>query len=309
MDFDLTDDPRMPIGTARAVHEQTRGLGLCRLDMPLEFGGKSPRFPDDRVCARLDAPAWRAGRCGLAGAAAAEWVGRHLVPLVLATLVAACGGGGGGPTPPSVRIELPSASGSFATHWAEVRLGGTVERASFIRVENNRTGFTTDVDPTFVDGQGSWFADVPGLAPGANPIVVTADADGTGQRVASARITVTRPDQPGLEIVDGADPGSGDSHWTDESSGGHRLALFADGTGRSTTGSTLSGLPGAPVAMTWRLAGPDAIAIENCPDCAFQRLSGIAGSVADGAFVARVVTVGGATSGASDFFRLSPGGL
>lgn len=111
--------------------------------------------------------------------------------LALAIGVAACGGGGGG-IPVDVAILEPSASGAFTQSAQEVRLGGTVSRAGFLQVHNLTDGGTSPGYVVYVDGRGTWMADVYGLAMGPNVLEAVADHDGTGRHTAGARIVVTR---------------------------------------------------------------------------------------------------------------------
>ena len=214
-----------------------------------------------------------------------------------------CGGGGDSGAPPTIDIRVPTSAASYATTSSSVRIGGAVTLAGSIRVRNTRTGSTTEAFVFYVQGNGSWFADVFGLAPGDNLITATAD---TGTRTATARITVTRPLQPAAEILNGPDQASANTFW---SLGNHRIALFADGTGRSTTGSTTSQNAGAAVDMLWSQTGPESISINGCATCAFQTISRISGSVGDGQFLGQVVTVGGAGTNALDSFILTAGNL
>ena len=116
----------------------------------------------------------------------------RIIWLALAMLfgLAGCGGGGtdGGL---SVGINDPTAAASYTTASTSIRVGGTVAGAAYVRVVNNATGYRTDAVVSYSAGYGSWFADVYGLAPGDNPIVVTADADGSGANTVSMGITVT----------------------------------------------------------------------------------------------------------------------
>jgi len=106
--------------------------------------------------------------------------------------LAACGGDDTAVLP-SIEIETPTSLPAYATDNTAVRLGGTIARASFVRVVNNATGISVSGYVNYVDGYGSWFADVYGLVPGDNFLVVTADADGTGTRTSTDAITVTLP--------------------------------------------------------------------------------------------------------------------
>lgn len=230
--------------------------------------------------------------------------------LALALGLGACGGGGDGALP-SVSILQPSAAATHDTTAAEVRVGGGVTGAAFVHVINTTTGAQVEADVSYVSGQGSWFADVYGLIPGANRIVATADADGGGARTAVDVLTVNRPLQPASLILNGADALTASSHWVDASSFGasHRIELHADGTGQSTTGHVLSEPAGVPVIMSWAYDGAEAIVVIGCPACSFQRISRIAGSTAERAFRGQVATVGGAGETASHAFQLGTGTL
>jgi len=233
--------------------------------------------------------------------------------LALGALLGACGGDDSGNQggDPSIRIEAPSSAATFATTRTDVRLGGTISRASFARVRNAATGFETDAFVTYNDGLGTWFADVPGLVPGENPITATADAFGDGARTAEARITVIRPEQPVNLILNGPSLGASATYWTDANSVGesHRIALFEDGTGRATTGSVPAESGGAVAEFTWTRAEPDALRVEGCPTCSFQGISRISGSLEEEAFFGQVETVGGAGELAVHVFVLTPGTL
>jgi hypothetical protein len=89
----------------------------------------------------------------------------------------------------------------------------------------------------------------------------------------------------------------------------YKIALFADGTGRSTTGSTLSGNAGAVDNFTWSQLNPDSIIINNCPNCSFQQISSIQGSFSEGKFIGRVVTVGNVAETSAEAFILTSGNL
>lgn len=231
------------------------------------------------------------------------------VVLALGALLAGCGGSGG--EGPSVSILVPTSDSTYSTAFSDVRFGGAIARASFVHVTNAATGTTVEGFVNFFQGQGSWFADVFGLVPGENVITVVADADGTGATTARVSITVIRPLQPADVIFNGLSRNLASTFWTDGSSFGqsHKIALFADGTGRSTTGSVLSETAGAVTDFTWTKLGPDAIQIVNCPTCSFQRISRISGSLNDATFYGQIETVGGAGELASHGFSLTPGNL
>jgi hypothetical protein len=225
-------------------------------------------------------------------------------------LLGACGGGGGGGGP-AVSISVPTSDPTYSTNWSSVRLGGAISHASFVHVTNAATGTTTEGFVNYFQGQGSWFADVYGLGLGENPITVVADADGTGATTARAFITVIRPSQPADLIFNGANQSLAATFWTDGSSFGqsHKIALFEDGTGRSTTGSALSEAAGAVTDFTWTKLGPDSIQISNCPTCSFQKISRISGSLNDAVFYGQIETVGGAGELALHAFSLTAGNL
>ncbi len=229
--------------------------------------------------------------------------------------LAACGGGGSALPAPAITIEVPTAAPSYATTSTSVRLGGSIAQASFVHVTNTTTGATVEGYVNYLDGVGSWFADVYGLLPGDNLIVATADADGTGTRTASDTLTVTRPLRPASLILNAADAASASNHWADTSSFGtqagssHLIALYADGTGRATTGNVLTELPGPLADFSWAYDGPEAIVVSNCPSCSFQRISRISGSLGEGFFYGEVQTVGGAGETALHYFQLTVGKL
>ena len=218
-------------------------------------------------------------------------------------ILVGCGGGGDSAAPPTIEIRVPTSAASYATTSSSIRIGGAVTGASFVHVRNTRTGSTTEAFVTYFQGSGSWYADVFGLAPGDNLITATADA---GNRTAREQITVIRPLQPAAEILNGPDQATANTFW---SLGNHKIALFADGTGRSTTGSTTSQNAGAVVDMLWSQTGPESIAVSGCATCAFQAISRISGSIGDSQFLGQVVTVGGAGTNALDSFILTPGNL
>lgn len=238
---------------------------------------------------------------------------RWLAPLIWLAVFLGLGscGGGGGAALPSIAILNPTAAETYATTDTGVRVGGSISGAAFVHVLNTTTGVRVDGYVNYVDGQGTWFADVSGLVPGANVVVATADADGSGESTASDTLTVKRPLQPASLILNGADAATADTYWVDASSfsASHRIALYADGSGRSTTGNVLTDPAGAPVAMTWAYDGAEAIVVNGCPACSFQRISRIAGSTAEGLFLGQVETVGGAGETALHAFQLRTGRL
>lgn len=229
----------------------------------------------------------------------------------LALLLASCGGGGGGSQPPSISIDVPTSAPSYSTTQTSIRLGGTISRASFVRVLNSSTGSTTEGYVNYYQGYGSWFADVYGLGFGDNLISVTADADGTGARAAVAHITIIRPLRPADLIINGPDQFSATTFWTCASSfnGSHQIAIFGDGAGRSTTGLTNSEIAGAVVDFTWSYLSQDSIMITNCSNCSFQKIFRIQGSLSEKLFLGQIETVGGAGDIALDSFNLIDGNL
>lgn len=233
---------------------------------------------------------------------------RRLSILALLAGLAACGGDTTS-GPPRITITTPTSAASYATTSTSVRLGGSIAGAGFVRVHNSTTGSTTNGFVNYVGGVGSWFVDVPGLVPGGNVLVATADADGTGARTASATLTVNRPTQPASQVLNAANAAAAVNHWVDTHSfgGGHVLALYADGSGRASTGSALTQPAGAVAGFSWAYDGAEAIRISGCASCAYQRISRISGSTAEGGFYGQVETVGGATETALHFFQLTPG--
>lgn len=229
-------------------------------------------------------------------------------------IVTACGGGAAprdDEPRPSISILEPTNSPTYSTTGTGVTLGGSISHAGFVHVTNTLTGSVTEGFVFYASGQGSWFAEVYGLRPGENPITVVADGDGTGRRTAIARIVIIRPLQPLNLIFNGLNADSSSTFWVDETSVGqsHKLALFEDGTGRSTTGSALSDDAGAVAGFTWSMLGADSIQIENCPTCSFQSIAGISGSLGEGFFYGQIETVGGAGEVALHVFRLVDGQL
>lgn len=233
---------------------------------------------------------------------------------VLLASLSACGGKGDDAAEsqrlPTLTIATPSADGTYATPWREVRLGGRIEHAAFVHAVNTATGARVQGFVNTVGGTGSWFADLPGLVPGDNRIVVTADADGSGASTARAGITVTRPRQPAALAVNG-DAGGASTYWTDTHShgAGHAIVLYADGTGRATTGSVLAQAAGPVAAFAWSYDGAEAVVVRGCAACSFQRIDRIAGGLSEGLLLGGVETVGGASEAASHAFQLTPGGL
>ena len=225
-------------------------------------------------------------------------------------LLLACGGGGDAETP-TLSILQPTAEAVYETVWTDVRLGGTLSGAAFVHVTNTATGYSTEGYVFYNLAAGSWFADLPGLTIGDNPIVVVADADGSGVNTASDTLTVRRPLEPLSLIFNGPNALSAGSHWVDMNAlyESHKLALYEDGTGRSTTGDLFSEDAGTAVDITWTQVGPDELLISGCPSCSFQRLSRISGSMDEALFLGQVETVGGVGETALHAFVLSVGGL
>jgi hypothetical protein len=110
--------------------------------------------------------------------------------VVVACATAGCGGGDDSPQP-TIEIRVPTTAPTFTTTATAIRVGGDISRASFMRLHNELTGQTEQGFVVYNQGQGTWFCDI-GLAVGDNPLVATADADGTGARTTSTRILVTR---------------------------------------------------------------------------------------------------------------------
>jgi hypothetical protein len=235
-----------------------------------------------------------------------------ILALLTTALLAACHRDDNDSTPsPTVTITHPTSGNRYETPWQDVRLGGTLSHASFVHALNTRTGYRTDGYVHYVDGYGSWFADIPGLQPGDNLIRITADADGTGSHTATTTITVARPAVPAAEIFNGSSAAVATTFWTDRSSFGesHRIALFADGTGRATTGNAYTEPAGAATSFTWVLLGVDAIQINNCPACSFQTISRISGATTEGLFLGETASTGSATDTSAHAFELSTGTL
>ncbi len=241
----------------------------------------------------------------------AVWIG---LATLLGGFITGCGSGGTGDSVdgPTISIDVPTSAHSYSTTSTDMRIGGTISNASFVHVQNALTGSTTEGYVSYSSpGHGSWFADVQGLGLGDNPITATADSDGRGRETAAATIVLVRPLQPVNLIFNGADQGSADSLWTDESSieSSHKIALLSDGTGRSTTGSALSGLAGATETFTWSMLSPDSIQILGCPTCSFQKISRISGSRDEEVFYGQIETTAGGGELALHVFTLSMGKL
>lgn len=235
------------------------------------------------------------------------------IALSFCVLLAACGSedSENADLSPSISIYVPTSAPSYSTTWTNVRLGGAISNAGFVHVTNALTGFTSDGFVTYYQGKGSWFADVYGLGFGENPITVTADDSGSGFRTANAYITVIRPLQPANLIFNGADQYTASTFWTDASSfdASHKIALFGDGTGRSTSGSALSENAGDVTDFSWTKPGPDSILILNCSTCSFQKISRISGSLNDKLFLGQIETVGGDEEIVLHAFNLYSGNL
>lgn len=240
-----------------------------------------------------------------------SWLSKTVLLAVLLIMLAGCSSSGDSARAPSISITSPTAATSFSTVWTGVTIGGTISNAGFVHVANSLTGASTEGFVFYNQGQGTWFADVVGLGFGENPITATADVDGTGARTAEAFITLIRPLQPLDEIFNGLDPFTGNTHWIDESSFNqtHKIALFEDGTGRSTTGSVLGENAGIVTDFTWTKLSPDSVLITNCPACSFQKISRISGSIGVGAFNGQIETVGGGAETALHAFALVIGNL
>lgn len=235
-----------------------------------------------------------------------------LITLTITLILVGCGGGGGGSgSKPSIDIQNPTDAPTYSTVWTGVRIGGTISNASFVDVRNALTGDTTVGYVFYNQGLGTWFADVGGLGFGENPITATADSDGTGSSTANAYITLIRPLQPLDEIFNGPNQFSANTHWIDAHSfnESHKIALYEDGTGRSTTGSALNEDAADITDFTWTKLSPDSVMITNCPTCSFQTISRISGSIAVDAFNGQIETVGGDGDVALHAFTLTAGNL
>lgn len=221
-----------------------------------------------------------------------------------------CGGGDSGQAP-SISITNPTSAPGYSTVWTGVRIGGTISNASFVHVSNALTGSAHTGYVSYNQGQGTWFADVGGLGFGDNLITVTADSDGTGTSTANAYILLVRPLQPLDEVFNAPNQFSANTHWIDDHSfnSSHKIALYEDGTGRSTTGSALSEDAGGVTDFTWTKLGPDSFLITNCPTCSFQMITRISGSITVDAFHGQIETLGGAGDPVIHVFTLTAGKL
>jgi len=238
---------------------------------------------------------------------------RLLILLVFSIIITTCGSGADDSSSrPTISIENPTSEPTYSTTSSSVRIGGRLSGAGFVHVLNTTTGFSTEAYVTYnIEGIGSWFADVYGLVPGDNLITATADEAGTGTNTAVDSIIISRPLQPYTLIINAADSASATSHWTDMHSfnTSHRIALFADGTGISTTGNVLNEDAGATITFTWSVLGPEAIQINNCLTCSFQQITRISGSLDEEVFLGQVETVNGDGEVALHAFFLNPGTL
>ena len=238
---------------------------------------------------------------------------QHLVVLTLFLFVSACGGDwGGGGTTPSITILNPTSSSIYETTSTGVGIGGRISGSGTVDVINTTTGNSHSAYVTYnADNIGSWFADVTGLVPGDNLITVTAYDYNDHNLTAVDSITIRRPLQPLSLIINAADSASATDYWTDMHSfnASHSLAIFADGTGISTTGNVLSEDAGAIVTFTWSIVGPDAIQVNNCPTCSFQQITRISGSLGEQQFLGQVETINGDGQIALHAFFLNPGTL
>lgn len=231
------------------------------------------------------------------------------ITLVFVVALSGCGDGGSDSSEvPSISIQNPTTAASYRTVWASVRIGGTISNASSfgpVHASNALTGFTTTGFVSPHQGRVNWWVDV-GVGFGDNPITVTFDT-------ANAYITLIRPLQPLDEIFNGPNQFSANTHWTDEHSfnEAHKIALFEDGTGRSTTGSALSENAGGVSDFTWTMLDPNSVQITNCPTCSFQLITGVSGSITVDSFLSQIETVGGVkeTNSASHAFTLTAGNL
>ena len=227
---------------------------------------------------------------------------------IFALILASCGGRGVSKL--SVTIDDPTAAGSWHTTHTSVVIGGTISGASFVHVSDTTTGSTAEGSVHWYQGNGTWSAQVSGLAAGDNLLVATADATGTGGGTAKASIVVTRPAQPATLLINGQTRATTSTYWNTGSPWNYAFALYADGTGRSTTGSSMRGeVAGPPVDITWILSAPDAITILNCPTCSFQVITRISGSAAEATAYGQITTVGGDGYKALDYFALTSGTL
>ena len=237
-----------------------------------------------------------------------------IIVLIILGVVTVLGSGGDidfgdSTSKPTISIENPTTEPIYATTATSVTIGGRISGASFAEVLNVTTGSSSLGYVFYNDGIGTWFSWSPHLVPGDNLIKAIADADGSGTNTAEDSIIIRRPLQPYTLIINAADSASAINYWTDIHSfnKSHKIALFADGTGLSTTGNVFSEDAGATVTFAWSVLGPEAIQIDNCPTCSFQQISRISGSLDEEVFQGQVETVSGADAYHS--FYLDPGTL
>ena len=227
-------------------------------------------------------------------------------------LISSCGSGDGSIPNPTISIETPTSDSVYATTATGIRLGGRISSASFVHVKNLMTGFSADGYVIYNDdGIGTWFADVFGLIPGDNIITATADKYGDGIYTATDTITISRPLQPLTQILNAADAASATNYWVDAHSynQSHKIALFADGTGISTTGNVLTEQAGPTIVFSWTILAPDAIQINNCATCSYQQITRISGSLFEELFFGQIETIDGNSETALHAFILEPGTL
>jgi hypothetical protein len=230
----------------------------------------------------------------------------------LLILITSCGGGDGSVPAPTISIEVPTSDATYATTATSIRIGGRISGASFVHVKNITAGFSTEGYVNYnSQGIGSWFADIFGLVPGDNVITATADKYGDSIYTATAIITISRPLQPLTLILNAADAANATNYWVDAHSfnQSHKIALFADGTGISTTGNALTEQAGPTITFSWSILAPDAIQVINCPTCSYQKITRISGSVDDDLFLGQIETVGDDSEVALHAFLLEPGTL
>lgn len=229
---------------------------------------------------------------------------KFFISLALTVFLSACGGGDDSDNSTTITILSPTSESTYFTVWPDVILGGSVSGTSFVKVTNETTGFTTDAFVNYYDGYGSWFAEIPGLVPGDNHIVASANG-------INAYITISRPERPYEYILNGADHNVTSTFWLDSHSfnQSHKITVYADGTGRSTTKSVLYEEASSVVDFNWTASSPDEITIINCSDCSFQKISRISGSIDEGIFFGEVETTGGDLEKALHAFILEAGNL
>lgn len=196
---------------------------------------------------------------------------------------------------PTISIINPTTEESYFTTSSAVRIGGGATYTGSVLVRNVNTGSEVNAYVTYSQGASSWFADVRSLGFGENLIIATAEYHGTEPRFASAQITIYRPEQPALMILNGPDESSTNTFWVDAHSfnSSHKLVIFDDGTGVSTTGAALSEAAGELSFFSWELTKPDELTITDCPSCSFQKISRISGSKDEGLFYGQISSTGG----------------